>query len=193
MFRSTPSKQTADHGAERRVDPAENGGGERVDEDGRHHVRIEADGGRRQHSGDRAEQRRETPAEREHPGDADADEPRLLRVHRRRAQREPDLRELEKQPEKDDDPQRHGDRPDVVRGHDDPADVVRARPERAPQLLRLAAPLPDDEAVDRDEEPDRDDDDPQDAPPLDRTNDDAVDADAARERDRAASRRRPGQ
>ena len=82
-----------------------------------------------------------------------------------------------------DDPECDGDRADVVRRDDDASDVVRLRPERALQLLRLAAPLPDDEAVDRDEEPDRDDHDPQDASALDRADDDPVDADAAYERD----------
>ncbi len=163
--------------------PAEHGSGEGVDEDGRHHVRIEPDGRGREHSGDGAEQGREPPAEREHPRDAHPDEPCLLGVDGRRAQREPDLRELEEAPEEEDDSERDGDRADVVRRDDDASDVVRLRPERALQLLRLAAPLPDDEAVDRDEEPDRDDDDPQDAPALDRPDDDPVDADAADERD----------
>ena len=59
-----------------------------------------------------------------------------------------------------------------------------SRPERALQLLRLAAPLPDHEPVDGDEQADRDDHDSQHVPPLHRADDDAVDADAARERDR---------
>ena len=176
-------QQAADDGAERRVDAAEHGGGEGVDENGRHHVRIEPDRGRGEHPGDRTEKRSQAPAEREHPRDAHADEPGLLRIDRRGPQREPDLRELEEHPEEEDDPERDGDRPDVVSCDDDAADVVRLGPERALQLLRLAAPLPDDEAVDRDEEADRDDHDPQDAPALDRADDRAVDPDAADERE----------
>ena len=168
MFRSTPIEEPSDDGAERRVDAAENGRGERVDEHGGHHVRIESDGRRGEHPGDRAEQRREAPAEREHPRDAHTDEPRLLRVDRRRAERQTDLRELEEHPEQKDDSERDGDRPDVLRRDDDAADVVRLGSERALQLLRLAAPLPDDEAVDRDEEADRDDHDAQHAAALDR-------------------------
>ena len=95
-------------------------------------------------------------------------------------------------PEEEHDPERDRDRPDVVRGDDDAADVVRLGSERALQLLRLAAPLPDDEAVDRDEEPDRDDDDAQDAPALDGTDHGAVDADSADERDdQRGDERRP--
>ena len=82
------------------------------------------------------------------------------------------------------DPESDGDRPDVVRRDDDAADVVGVDAERALELLRLAAPLPDDEAVDRDEEADRDDHDPQDAATLDRADHHAVDPDAADERDR---------
>ena len=156
---------------------------------GGHHVRVEPDRRRGEHPGDRAEERRETPPEREHPGHAHADEPRLLGIDGRGAEREPDLRELEEPPEQEHDPERDRDRPDVVRGDDDPSDVVRLGSERALQLLRLAAPLPDDEAVDRDEQADRDDHDAQDAPALDGADDGAVDADAADERDARASRR----
>ncbi len=98
-------------------------------------------------------------------------------------QREPDLRELEQRPEQEDDSERDHDRPDVLRGDDDPSDVVDVGPEGTLQLLRLAAPLPDDEAVDRDEQPDRDDHDPQDAPALDRPDHGGVDADPTGERE----------
>src|SRR4249920_3700283 len=116
------------------------------------------------------------------PSSAASPEPRLLRVHGRRPQREPDLRELEENPEEQHDPERDRDRPDVVRSDDDTADVIRVRPEGALQLLRLATPAPDDEAVDRDEKPERDDHDPQDAPALDRADDDAMSRHAAEER-----------
>ena len=71
--------QAADDGADRRVDPAEHGSGEGVDQHRLHHVRVEEDARRRQHSRDRAEHGREAPAEAEHQRDADADEARLVR------------------------------------------------------------------------------------------------------------------
>ncbi len=81
-------------------------------------------------------------------------------------------------------PSATADRSDVVRGHDDPADVVRVGSEWALKLLWLASPLPDDEPVDCNQQPDRHDYDPQDASALDRANDDPVNTDTAAERDR---------
>ena len=53
-----------------------------------------------------AERGRQAPPEREHPRDAHADEARLLRIHRRGAHREPELREAEEEPEKHHDSER---------------------------------------------------------------------------------------
>src|SRR5207247_9304674 len=94
------------------------------------------------------------------------------------------LRELREEPQEDDDPECNDDRPDVLRGDRDTADVDDAGPEWTLELLGLAGPLPDDEPVDRDQEPDRDDDDPQDVSALDWANDDAVRRHPAAERDR---------
>ena len=127
-----------------------------------------------------SEKRRQAPAEREHPADAHADESRLLGIDGHRTQREADLRELEEHPEQEDDPERDRNRADVVSGDHDAADRVRVGAERALELLRLSAPLPDDEAVDRDQQADRDDDDPQHAPALDGSDDHAVDGEARR-------------
>ena len=66
-FSVTPSSEPADDGAERAVEPAEHGGGEGVEQDALHHVRLEEDDRRDHHPGDRAEHGREPPAEREHP------------------------------------------------------------------------------------------------------------------------------
>ena len=80
--------EAADDGAERRVDPAEHRGRERVDQGGLHHVRVEEERRGGEHPRDRAEHRRQAPADREHPAHPDADEPARLRVERRRTQGE---------------------------------------------------------------------------------------------------------
>ena len=49
-----------------------------------HHVGFEEHHRRDQHAGDRADRRRHAPAERDHPADPDADEPRRFRIARRR-------------------------------------------------------------------------------------------------------------
>ena len=136
------------------------------------------------------ERRREAPAERQHPGHADAHEPSLLRVDRRSPEGEAELREAEERPEQRHDAEGDADRPDLVRGDDDAADVVRAGPERPFEQLWHAAPLPDDEAVDGDEQADGHDDDPEHAPPLHRPDHDPVDEHAADERHHERRRRR---
>ena len=52
-------------------------------------------------AGDGAEHCREAPADREHPAHAHADEAARVGVQRGRAQRQPDLRELEERPERE--------------------------------------------------------------------------------------------
>ena len=90
-------QEAAEHRAARAVDAADQRRGEGVQQDAAHHVRIEVDDRRHHHAGDRADRRGEAPAEREHPADADADQPARLRVLRRGAHREAERREAEEQ------------------------------------------------------------------------------------------------
>ena len=79
-----------------------------------------------EHPRERAEQRRQTPAEREHPPHSDADETARVGVRRRRAQAEAELREAEEQPEQGDRADRDADRAEVLDRDDHAAHVDRA-------------------------------------------------------------------
>ena len=87
----------ADDRALGRVEAAERGGRERVDEHAAHEVDVEEQLRRDEHAGERAEQRREPPADHQRAPDVDADEPARRRVGGRRAHRQPELRAVEEQ------------------------------------------------------------------------------------------------
>src|SRR6266513_2274458 len=84
--------ETADDGAERALETSEHGRREGVDEDRAHHVRVERGYRRRgEEPGDRADRRREAPADPEHPPHADAHEPAGGWAQRRGAEGKPEL------------------------------------------------------------------------------------------------------
>ena len=174
--------QAADDGAERGVDPAEDGRREGVDQHRLHHVRVEEDGRRRQHPGGGAEHRGEPPADREHPADADADEPARFGVERGRPQRQADLRELEERPQERDHHEHDQERADVLLRDRDAADLPGVVRERARERAHLGRPDQAGEAVEDQDEADRDDHRRQQRRPLDRADDDALDAEAERRR-----------
>ena len=97
-------------------------------------------------------------------------------------QREADLRELEEGPEHDDGSETDGDRADVRTRDRDPADVDRAGRERARNRADLTRPDPGHQAVEQQQQADRDDHDADLRPSLDRPDHGLVDADAADER-----------
>jgi hypothetical protein len=66
-------REAAQHGAQRVVDAPQQRAGEGVEQDARHHIGIQIDNGRHHHAGHRADRRRQTPAQREHPTDTNAD------------------------------------------------------------------------------------------------------------------------
>src|SRR2546421_1900747 len=85
-------RETADDRSTGAVDPSERRARERVQQDRLHEVLVEARSSV-DHAGDRTERGGKTPAEGEHPADAYADKSTRLRVQRRRAQPEAELRE----------------------------------------------------------------------------------------------------
>ena len=158
---STPSRRPPTTAPTRRVHPAEHGGGERVEQDAS--ASCSARGRatappsrprprrarRRAPSPRRASRATRTPTSRASTGlTAAARRPRpaFVRVNSR--------------PTSDDDDHRDGDHADVLLRERDAADVDRRRRERAGELLRGAAPDPGRQPVDRDQEADRQDHDP---------------------------------
>src|SRR5262249_5256879 len=71
-----PDQEAASHGAARARDTADQGAGEAIEQDARHHIRVEIDDGGDQDAGYRTDRSGEAPAERQHPIDANAGEPR---------------------------------------------------------------------------------------------------------------------
>src|SRR5438105_12030129 len=107
-------REPAHDRADRAREAAEHRRREGVEQDALHHVRVEEDDRRDHDPGHRAERRRQPPAEREHPPDAHADEPALLRVDCRRAQAESELREAEEEREERHRDEADADDPDVL-------------------------------------------------------------------------------
>ena len=91
--------EAAEHRAQRIVDAAQQRAGEGVEQDAGHHVGVQEDNRRHHHARDRADRRGQAPAQRQHPADADADQPRRDRVVRRGAHRQPQLGVAEEQTE----------------------------------------------------------------------------------------------
>src|SRR3954447_11697168 len=134
-------QEPADDGPDRALDPADDGGRERVEEDALHQVRRQEVDGRDEHPGDGAEQGGEAPADREHPRDAHAEQAARLGRERGRAQREAELREAEEAEHDRHERQADADRAELV----DPdgraaADVGGAARERARHELDLRPP-----------------------------------------------------
>ena len=102
-----PHGEAAEHRAQRIVDAAQQRAGEGVQQDARHHVGVQVDNRRHHHAGDRADCRGEAPAERQHPADADADQPRRDRIERRGPHRQPKLGVAEEQIDGDQHDERH--------------------------------------------------------------------------------------
>ena len=156
-LRKTPSSEAADHGARRALEPAEHGGGERVEQDRLHHRRLQEHRRLRHQPGHGAEHCGEAPADREHAVHAHADERRRRRPQRGGAHRQPELRELEQHPEQQHRDDRDQQRADVLARERDAAEVVDGVAERRRHELEVGAPLPGDEPVDQDEQADGDD------------------------------------
>ena len=68
---------------------------EAVEQDAGHHVGLKEHDRCDEHAGHRADGRRETPTERQHPIDIDADEARRIGVERRSPHGKPERREAE--------------------------------------------------------------------------------------------------
>jgi hypothetical protein len=109
--------EAADHRPHRAVDAADQRRGEGVEQDAAHHVRVEVDDRRHHHAGDRADRRGEAPAERQHPADADADQPARHRVLRGGAHGEAERREAEEDVQRRQHQQRDADGAQLVRRH----------------------------------------------------------------------------
>ncbi len=88
--------------------PAQQGSGEGVEQDARHHVRIEIDDRCDHHAANRADRRGKAPAQRQHPTDANAHQPGRYRIECGGAHGEPQLGVAEKQIDRDQHDQGHG-------------------------------------------------------------------------------------
>src|SRR2546428_494297 len=105
---------SSDDRTHKAVETTQNRGRERIEQDGLHHVWAEELDRRNHHPRDRADRCCETPAEPEHPPDANPGEPRRVPVLSRGAKREAELRKTEKDAEQHDDCVEHSNHLEVL-------------------------------------------------------------------------------
>jgi len=181
-FEDDAQDQAADDGTDGALDPAQNRGRKRIDDDALHHIGIEEDHRRDHDPGDRADHRGQSPAEREHPAHANPEHAALFGIDCRRAHREPELRFLEEKRHQAERNERDDDDPNVLRAEGHAAELQRRGRKRRWKRLHDIAPNPAGQTVDRREQPQRHDDDRQLRRALDRPNDQPLQRDAADER-----------
>src|SRR5712692_4365641 len=176
-----PDREAAHHGTPRAGEAADHRGGEAVQQNPQHHVGLKEHDRRDQHAGDRADRRRHAPAERDHPADANAGEPRGFRVGGGGAHGEADAGVAEEQIEERQKPERHRDHAAVMRA-DQAAAEQGTRTKRGGKALDGVVPDPAGEAVDDGKQRDEHHDVAEHRRVVDRLEHDALDGDAADER-----------
>ena len=154
-----PEQQPADHRARGAVEPAEHRGDEAVDHDGVHVRRVHQAAAGDEQPGERADERGERPAQREHPADLHPEQPGDLGVEGRGPHHQPQVGEAEQRDEQPHHDQHRHDREDPEAGDREVqvADLEAAQAER-----RREGPVarPEDhrrQRVDDDEEAERED------------------------------------
>ena len=185
-------RQPADDRADRALEPAEDGRGERVDQDRLHHVRRQEDARRDHHPAHRAERPPRSPSRARAATTCGR---RAAALHRgfsapARIAR-PSFVKRKNEPEHAHAGERHAERADVLLRDVHAADHPGRRRERAREELDLRRPDPAGEAVEDHEQRDRRHHDRQHARALERPDHDPLDADAADERDHDRGEERP--
>ncbi len=181
--------EAAGHGPARTGDAADQRAGEAVEQDARHHVGLQIDGGRHQRAGHRADRRGQPPAQRQHPVDADAGEARRGRILRGSAHRKPQRREAEEGEQRQQQHERHQDHADLMRAdvagtHE--SDLGEGRGKRLDGVTPNGAR----HGMEDRQQADEHDHHGQDRRVVQRSQDHALDADADQEREQRHGRQR---